>query len=88
MMRHYFLLMGLERIEGGKQLCCVFVELPGNACDLGNVESGDRIRQMGDDEMIVYSPHNVDSMWQAYMLLAIWLKWFDGAFAMVESSEH
>ena len=36
-----------------------------------------------DDELLGYHPHNVDTMRQAYTILALWLKWFDSAYSQI-----
>jgi len=57
----------------------------GNSCEVGldGNDDYDRIMKLPDDAMIEYHPHNVDSLLQSYSLLALWLKWYDIAYALV-----
>lgn len=61
-----------------------WVQVPGNACDLGNagIDTED-ILKMKDDDLLEYYPHNVDSIKQAYGLLSLFLRWYDSAFSLV-----
>ncbi len=58
-----------------------FVEVPGNACDLG-IYNGKRELldnwKMNDNKnpySVNYIPHNVDTKDQAYCLLSLWIHW-------------
>lgn len=61
------------------------ISVPGNACGL-DMER-DHFSRLDDQRwpprQIDYDPHNVDTMGQAAGLLAIWLFWFEGAFAQI-----
>lgn len=57
----------------------------GNACDVGHTER--TVENLKDDDMLEFHPHNVDSVHQAYSLLSLFLKWYDVAFALVETAK-
>ncbi len=71
-------------INDGYVMMLGFVQVTGNACDIGvaGISCEDIIR-MDDDRFVEYHPHNVDSVQQAYMLLSLWLEWYSMAFSLV-----
>ncbi len=71
--------------EKGKTTCLLrWCQVPGNACDLGidGREVDSIMNKKFINDMIIYGPHNVDCMGQAYGLLSIWLTWADFAYAV------
>ena len=66
----------LTEIDGKRTLLLKYCRVNGNACDIGHMgnNSGDRY--------LPYDSHNVDSSVQAYTLLALWLKWYEIAYAI------
>jgi hypothetical protein len=65
-----------------------FVQVPGDACDLGIdgfVLSNLKERQ--DWDRVEYSPHNVDSHTQAYALASLFLKWAHLVEALVNPAK-
>ena len=63
-----------------------FCTVPGNSCDLGL--DINRIYELKKDSdlknWISYDPHNVDSIYQAYALLSIWLYWAETMQAILK----
>ncbi len=73
--------------EKGNPTCLLrWCQVYGDACDLG-IEGTElnliTDRRLSKNEMVVYNPHNVDSMKQAYGLLSLWLNWADFAYATI-----
>ncbi len=52
-----------------------FCQVPGDACDLGIC--GQHIEYIGRDLWVEYNPHNVDTAKQAFMLLSLWIHWYE-----------
>lgn len=63
-------------------------KVPGNACELGIYGSTvDSIHREGEvNNILIYGPHNIDSMKQAYGLLSIWTCWADWAFSITRKN--
>lgn len=74
----------VENDKGNLTALLRWVCVPGDACEL-YMEGGevDHIKKTGkvSNDMLIYSPHNIDNRTQAYSLLSCWLNWADSAFA-------
>jgi len=77
----------LENEKGKPTLLLQWCNVPGDACDLGiDGFKLDFIKKgkLSQNEMVIYNPHNIDSMKQAYALLSIWLNWSNFAYANID----
>ena len=65
-----------------KKLTCLlhYCSVPGSRCCLyiEGFEIQDILRENNARDFISYASHNVDNHTQAYGLLSIWLRWFNG----------
>ena len=76
----------LSNKNGNLTLLLRFIDVPGNACDLGiNGEEGDLLREGKlHDKFLGYYQHNIDGQQQAYTLLSLWLTWVEAVKAICE----
>ena len=87
-------LFGNDRLRGSPyhfvdDTCLLrFIQVPGDACDLGidGSDVSDIRNKTHDWYRVEYKPHNVDSHTQAYALASLFLRWADLAEAVMSLS--
>lgn len=81
----------LRNEQGKRTLLLQYCQVLGNACDLGidGMELGRIITwdKFIMNSLIEYTPHNVDSLKQASVLLTIWNNWAISAYASTSKDE-
>lgn len=82
---NFFPLAGQEP-RGNHKVSCLLQSctVPGTACTISVSWSDLSSLRENSTNFLEYSPHNIDSLKQAYALLSIWIKWLDLIEAFLE----